>query len=204
MDPLFEFSCGRFHAMTLDVNFTVWNFRSWGRPFRLVSPSLDCSSPKTTPIQIECGWEFCTVLTEAGDVYVWWPFEGTLKDRYREGMAELDKSESTKAIVPHGGKVIPCHAWEVNKDPVKLPMLPDLPDLLGTGLPEEEGKQETKLIKIAALEHSLIGLTNKGHVLGLDRLYDEDVLKFHGEDTTRTWHYVSKGATNDLAPLLEP
>jgi len=172
--------------MTLDANSTVWNFRSWGRPFRLVSPSLDCSSPATTPIQIECGWAFSTVLTRSGDVYAWWPFEGTLEDRYRETMAELDKDESTKAIVPDDGTVIPCHTWEINKDPVKLPILPDLPDLLATGLPEEVRRKETKLIKIASFDNCLVGLTNKGHVLKIDGLTDEDSIQI--------WRYVSENA----------
>ena len=178
-----EFSCGRLHAMTLDADSKIWNFRSWGRPFRLISPSLDCSSPETTPLQIECGWAFSTVLTRSGDVYAWWPFGGTFEDRYREAMAELDKDGSTKAIVPDNETVIPCHTWEINKDPVKLPILPDLPDLLATGLSEEERRKETKLIKIAAFDNCLVGLTNKGHVLKIDGLTDEDSIQI--------WRYVS-------------
>ena len=170
--------------MTLDANSTVWNLRSWGRPFRLVSPSLDCSSPETTPIQIECGWAFSTVLMRSGDVYAWWPFGGTFDDRYRATVAELDLDESTKAIVPDDGKVIPCHTWEMKKDPIKLPILPDLPDLSATGLPEEERKKETKLIKIAAFDNCLVGLTNKGHVLKMDGLTDEESVPI--------WRYVSE------------
>ena len=171
--------------MTLDANSAVWNFISWGRPFRLVSPLLDCSSPGATPTQIECGWDFSAVLTKSGDAYVWWPFDGTVGDRYDEAMEELDKDKSTKAVVPNGGTVIPCHAWEIHEDPVKLSILSDLPDLPATGLSEEERGKETKLIKIAAFEHRLIGLTNKGHVLKMDRLYAEG---------TQVWNYVSKSA----------
>lgn len=170
--------------MTLDANSTVWNFRSWGRPFRLVSPSLDCSSPETTPIQIECGWAFSTVLTRSGDVYAWWPFGDTFEDRYQAKMSQLDLQESTRAIVPDDGTVVPCHTWEINKDPLKLPILPDLPDLQATGLPEEERRKETKLIKIAAFDNCLVGLTNKGHVLKIDGLTDED--------SVQIWNYVSE------------
>jgi len=169
--------------MALDANFTVWNFRSWGRPFRLVSLSLDCSSPETTPIQIECGWAFSTVLTKSGDVYAWWPFGSNFEDQYLQTMTELDKDESTKAIVPDDGTVIPCHPWDLNKDPIKLPILPDLPDLPATGLPEEERRRETKLTKIAAFDNCLVGLTNKGHVLKIDGLTDEDSIQI--------WRYVS-------------
>ena len=101
-------------------------------------------------------------------------------------MAELDKEESTNAIIPDDRTVIPCRTWEINMDPVKLPILPNLPDLLGTGLPEEERRKETKLIRIAALSRNLVGLTNKGHVLMLVKLVNE---KFTG-----TWHYVCKSA----------
>ena len=176
--------------MTLDANSTVWNFRNWGRPFRLVSPSLDCSSPSTTPVQIECGWGFCTVLTKSGDVYAWWPLEGTLGDRYKASMVELDRDESMKAITPHDRTVIPCHTWEIDEDPVKLPPLPDLPDLPGTGLAEEGRQKGTKLIKIAASDACLIGLTNNGHVLKFDGLYSEG--------TMRTWCYVCMSAQTIL------
>lgn len=172
--------------MTLDANSTIWNFSSWGRPFRLVSPSLDCSSPGTTPAQIECGWGFSTVLTRSGDVYAWWPSEGPFRDQYLKTIAEFGKGESTKAVVPEGEAVIPCYTWEMERDPVKLPALPDLPDLPATGLSEKERKKETKLIKIAAFDTCLVGLTNKGHVLKIDGLTDEDSFQI--------WRYVSENA----------
>jgi len=171
--------------MALDANSTVWTFRNWGRPFQLVSPLLDCSSPETTPVQVECGKKTSAVLTRSGDVYVWWPFHGTMESRYKEAMTELDKDESTKAIVPDGRMVIPCYTWEINEDPIKLPKLPKLPDLPGTGLPEEECRKETKLIQIGFCHSSLVGLTNKGHILQLHRLDS----KYFGR-----WCYVSESA----------
>ena len=170
--------------MGLDANSAVWAFHNWGRPFRLVSPSLDCLSLETTPIQVECDTAFSAVLTGSGDVYVWWPSEVTFMDKYSKAMDKLDRDESTMAIVPNGGTVIPCHTWKMDIDPVKLPTLPNLPNLPATGLPEEECRKETKLIKIAVFWSYLIGLTNKGHVLkmnGLDK----------GENI-RTWNYVSE------------
>ena len=158
-------SCGGINATTLDANSTVWNFRTWGRPYRLVSPLLDCSSPERTPIQIEHVWLFSVILTRSGDVYrcqLRWA-------RYWEAMAKLDEDESTRAVIPDGEAAIPCHTWEMGIDPVKLPSLPVLPDLPMTGLGEEERGKETKLIKIAACFHSLVGLTNKGHVLKMNR-----------------------------------
>lgn len=181
--------------MTLDANSVIWNFRSWGRPFRLVSPSLDCSSPETTPAQIECGWSFSTVLTKSGDVYAWWPFGGSFEDQYLQTVAELNKDESTKAVVPDGGAVIPCYTWEMKRDPVRLPVLPDLPDLPATGLLEKERKQETKLIKIAAFDNCLVGLTNKGHVLKIDGMSDENSIQI--------WSYVSGNTRIIWDPFLD-
>ena len=192
--PFLDFSCSALHTMILDANSTVWNFISWGRPFRLVSPLLDCSSPETTPIQIECRLPLSAVLSGSGDVYAWWPYGDAFKSRYQRAMAELDKDESTKAIVPDGGTVIPCYTWEINMDPVKLPALPNLRDLPATGLPGDECRKETKLIKIAGFQNSLVGLTNKGHVLKMDKLYTED--------SARIWHYVSKSVRMIWHPSL--
>ena len=176
--------------MTLDTNSSVWIFTTWGRPFRLVSPFLDCSSPGTTPVQIECCAAISAVLMKSGDIYAWWVFNDTLGRQYREGMVELDKDESAKAIIPDNEMAIPCQTREINSNPVKFRKLPDLPDLLGTGLSEEERRMETKLIKIAAPRWNLIGLTNKGHVLMLHGLRDKD---FNG-----TWRYVCRSAQTIL------
>jgi len=164
--------------MALDANSAVWNFESQERLYRLVSPLLDCSSPETTPIQIQCETLFSAVLTRSGDVYVW--------SMYAEGMTKY-RNKYRRVAVPDGGTDIPCHTWEINVDPTKLPSLPDLPDLPMTGLPEEERRKETKLIQIAACSNSLVGLTNKGHVLQVGRLYG-------GEGLTWFWDYVSEGS----------
>ena len=79
-------------------------------------------------------------------------------------------------------------------DPTKLPALPDLPDLPATGPSGEERRKETRLIKIAACNNYLVGLTNKGHVLKLSGLGDEGY--------TRIWRYVSKNVCV-LVPFLK-
>ena len=174
--------------MILDTNSTVWNFSAWGRPYRLVSLLLDCSSPEMTPIQIERAASFSAILTRSGDVLAQW--FGV--DRYNVAMAKLDKDKSTRAVVLDGETVIPCHTWEVEMDPVKLPCIPSLPDLQMTGLPEEERRKKTKLIKITSIDHSLIGLTNKGHVLKIDGLASEHSIC--------TWRYVSENTRVILLP----
>ena len=172
--------------MALDTNSVVWAFLYWGRPFQLVSSLLDCSSPETTPIQIACNYPFSTVLTRSGDAYQWELFGGSINSQYLETMAKLDKDESTQVIVPDGEVVIPCYTWKMNADPIKLPIPPNLPDLPMTGLPEEEQRKETKLIRIASGGDYLVGLTNKGHVLKMERL--------HITGSTQAWCYVSVSA----------
>ena len=173
--------------MALDTDSTVWTFEEWGNPTRLVSPSLDCSSPETTPIQAECGLSFCAVLTESGDVYVWWPDSDTFDGLRWEAAA-------TRVRPVSGGTIIPCRTKELKMDPIKLSALPDLPDLPDTGLSGEERGRETRLIKIAASYESLIGLTNKGHVLKLNGL--------GSKDGAGIWYYVSKNV-RALVPLLK-
>ena len=182
----FYFSCGSISSVALDANSTVWIFRDWGCPIRLVSPSLDCSSPETTPIQAESGFSFCAVLMGSGDVYVWWT-----DSNFDERLGSEDFITGVHPIET----VIPCRTRKVKMDPIKLPALPDLPDLPDTGLSGEELRKETRLIKIAAGSHYLIGLTNKGHVLVLGGLYSEDY-------TRDVWYYVSKSVCV-LVPLLK-
>ena len=99
-------------------------------------------------------------------------------DLYRE-----TRNFSVDPVIEHEG-VILCQTREFKMDPVRLPPLPDLPDLPDTGLPEEERRKKTRLIKIATCHHHLIGLTNKGHVLKLGEM--------ENEDDTRIWCYVSE------------
>ena len=174
-------SCGWICATTFDTNSTVWNLTIQSRPFQLISPFLDCSSPETTPIQAEGSHVASVVLTRSGDVYVWWPHSDIHPGQYEEAIEKMDKD-------------VPCYTLDFHMDPIKAPTLPDLPDLPATGLSEGERKKETKLIKIAALNFHLIGLTNKGHVLRLDGLEDKDSML--------TWHYVSESANNQTCSQL--
>ena len=176
-------SCGRLHTSALDDVGNIWNFVSWGRPFRLVSTLLDKSSPESMPVQVESGWAFTSVLTESGDVLVWWPRGSILYDKVRNKNTELDQSdirprgtlENEARKNKHNGKYIDCYAWDLFADPVRLPPVPvqNLPDLSNTNLPPEKRNEGTKLVKIAAMDNFIIGLTNKGHVLRYTKLYDE-------------------------------
>ncbi|PFH46985.1 hypothetical protein AMATHDRAFT_153212 [Amanita thiersii Skay4041] len=177
--PTRTISCGRMHCSTLDANNKIWNFVSWGRPFRLSSPVFD--DPEFIPIQVECGWMFSCALVKSGDVFVWWPFSGTMEQRIQVQNREMNNNPDT--LAPQVDHTVPCAVWDLDVPPVRLPSLPHLPEL------EEslDGKvKETKLIKIAGLDGHIIGLTNKGHVV-----------KFRGVENETTagaghWTYLPK------------
>lgn len=139
---------------------------------------LDKSSPSTTPVQVECGWSFTSILTQSADVLVYWPTTGGIRRAISEKRHEWETrniSEARAVSIIEGE--IPCYTWTLETiHPVQLPGIPieRLPNLIKTGLTSEQAKQETKLIQIAALDNHLIGLTNKGHVLRYSSLYGED------------------------------
>ena len=167
--------------MALDSSNQIWTFVSWGRPFRLDTPILDCTSPESTPIQAESGWSFCSILTQSGDVLVFSPFSGEIGRLFEEENRAMDERGDCHAYGTEDHR-IPCVAWSLRADPLRLPPIPKLPELESTGLSPEEREKSTTLIKIAAFDNNIIGLTNKGHVLKFG-----DVSSF---DRTTRWQYV--------------
>lgn len=182
-------SCGRLHTMALDSKDQIWTFVTWGRPFRLDSPMLDCTSPETTPIQAECGWSFSSILTQSGDVLVFWPSSGEISRIYDEENAAMDEREGCNAYGTEDHR-IPCVTWSLRANPLLIPPIPQLPDLESTGLSQEERSKATTLVKIAGFDNHLIGLTNKGHVLKFGDLSNENSF-----DRTTRWQYVGRPAS---------
>ena len=170
--------------MALDSKNQVWTFVTWGRPFRLDSPLLDCTLPETTPMQAECGWSFSSILTQSGDVLVFWPSSGEIGRIYDEEDAAMDERGDCNAYGTEDHH-IPCITWSLRADPLKIPPIPQLPDLESTGVSQEERSKGTTLVKIAAFDNHLIGLTNKGHVLKFGDLSNENSF-----DRTTRWQYV--------------
>ena len=169
--------------MALDDKGRIWTFLSWGRPFSLMSPMLDCSSPESTPLQIECGWAFSSILTKSGDVLIFWPFGGEMQVRIAAKNEEMDREGDKKAEVD-SEDFIPCVTWDLHMNPTRLPPLPQLPKLPEANK-SEEPDSSVHLIQIAALDNNVVGLTDKGHVL-----------KYHGLESETTalsgrWEYVS-------------
>lgn len=177
-------SCGRLHTMVLDSKNLVWTFVNWGRPFRLVTPMLDCTSPETTPLQAESGWSFCAILTQSNDVLVFWPTSGEVGNRLTEEEERMNESGDCHAY-PTSDHTVPCIPVMLQANPLRIPPIPQLPEINDTGLSPEERSKETVLVKIAAFDNALIGLTNKGHVLKFGDLSNE-----HSFNRSTRWEYV--------------
>ncbi|KAI6114811.1 regulator of chromosome condensation 1/beta-lactamase-inhibitor protein II [Pisolithus croceorrhizus] len=156
--PTHAISCGRLHATTLDENMHIWTFLSFGRPFQLVTPFLDVSSPQTSPHQVVSGWDFSAALTKTGGVYVWFPW-GQQMSREIDEHNDIMNGEGQR-VIELEEDVIPCVTWQLHYDPHRLPDLPSLPSLSGGSY-----AKDIRLVKIAAMDQHLVGLTNQGHVV---------------------------------------
>ncbi|KAI0794449.1 RCC1/BLIP-II [Fomes fomentarius] len=176
-------SCGRLHTTALDAAAQVWTFTSWGRPFRLSASSIDKSSPETTPVQVESGWSFSSILTESGDVLVYWPINGYIEEVIDLKMEDLDYTDDVELKAASMARpsedepdVVPCYWWVLQgAELIRLPAIPTgrLPKLECTGL-EDDPEESIRLVKIAGLDNNILGLTNKGHVLRYGSLNRED------------------------------
>ncbi|KAJ3976445.1 regulator of chromosome condensation 1/beta-lactamase-inhibitor protein II [Lentinula raphanica] len=172
-------SCGRLHSSSLDANNQIWTFKSWGRPFRLVSDIL--SSPDSLPVQVECGWTFSAALTSSGSVLVWCPFSNPMRALIETKMNEMDEAGNLKAHTTDEG-LINCVPWDLQADPIVLPSLPlNLPKLAESESDFESIDDQLRIIKIAGFENALVALTNQGHVLLFDTL---------GEASRGNWQYL--------------
>jgi len=175
-------SAGRLHAAALDNTNKIWNFKSWGCPFKLTAPIL--SDPADPPIQVDCGWGFTSCLTKSGTVYVWFPFGGPLKELIETKMSEFGEARASTAREENGS--IPCVTWNTDFEPVRLPAIPILPDLPEVGQPNsDDDETDTHLVQIAGMDRVIIGLTNRGHVLKFQQVVDEISV------SRGRWEYVS-------------
>ncbi|PPQ78400.1 hypothetical protein CVT25_011623 [Psilocybe cyanescens] len=205
--PVRSISCGRLHSSFLDRTNKIWTCTTWGRPFWLSSPIL--SDPDYTPKQIECGWAFSSLLTKSGDVFVWWPFTGSMGEAIEQKMRDMD-SEGEKRAYATENNVIPCISWGLDVMPTRLPPIPPLPELPNTG--NAKKPTTTELIQIAAFDNHIVGLTNGGHVLKYGSLHDEsgvslgrwEYLPQFSEVDTLKIHPTFSGRSNDAAKLEAP
>ena len=128
---------------------------------------------------------YSSVLTEMGDILVWFPFDRAIAGAIATKNEELDALPGgSKAMADLRNNVIPCITWELQKDPAKLPPIPtELPKLT-----TEENSEPAKVVKIAPFDRHLVALTQHGHVLKFDGLSDEASV------ARGAWIYVRDGS----------
>lgn len=111
---------------------------------------------------------------------MWWPLHGefaALKDAHHE-VTDADPAQGVR----DGDGVVHCRPWEVAKDPWPVRgVAGDLPKLR-----EEEGE---RIVKIAAGDDFLIGLTEGGHVLKVN--VNATLVAEELSSRRPRWEYVS-------------
>lgn len=200
-------SCGRNFTTALDHQGKIWCFNSWGRPFVFHANAFDQSNPDNAIIQVECGWTFSAVLNASGNVFVWNPLEGPVGTAVTEREAAFDNLQEDDANDVNGNEIdgiIQCHSWELQGvEPLKLPELPRLPNLTDGEV------TQPRLVKVAAGDQFIIGLTDAGHVVKLDLtdINTPDATTSLGllfQRRARGWEYLPLfSETNEVRELEE-
>ena len=156
--------------------------------------------PESNVVQVEAGWDICAFLTQTGDVYVAFPFSGSLETEAEVHIPRPDAPGPRRRVVRRDDE-LPCECWDLEHHPTKLPPLP-------TNLPELHPKTDAetqdappKLVKIAAGDHFVVGLTDGGRVLKLNLQVDNETglrqLITRGE---LQWDYVCLELRSSRAP----
>jgi SCF-associated factor 1 len=184
-------SAGRRHLLCLDAKHQVWLFASWGRPALIVSSQIQDSTSRTSRVvQVEAGWDMIAVLTEAGHVLVEWPFHGEF---HAQIVQHHDVMIGQDTRLSDGNDVLHCATWEIHKDFLELPALPNnLPVLDRPAVANADSEEELRAVKIAAGEGFVVVLTNQGHVLKMDITHTEslDELRQNLRNGWKNWIYV--------------
>lgn len=169
----------------LDTHQDIWIVQAWGSPARLVAPVFDGAHPESTVAQVDAGWDVCAFLTQTGDAFVVFPFHGSFN---AEVETHLTQPGGEQREILREGNQVPCQCWNIQHHPTKLPALPNNLPALGTNAVDAP----PKLIKIAAGDGFVVGLTDGGHVLKLDlRTNDESALREMVSNDRLQWDYVS-------------
>ncbi|KAG8928190.1 hypothetical protein FRC02_007266, partial [Tulasnella sp. 418] len=123
----------------------------------------------THVVQVDCGYShFVAFLTEDGRVFAMWLSNGPYRDQSNSLNGALNnEGDGYPAKAVNG--IIGCTLVQIDAEPLLLPKLPtDLPTLRAGTVVEGPASEELKLVKIAAGNAMIIGLTNQGHILFID------------------------------------
>lgn len=187
----------------LDVDGKIWCFTSWGKPFIYAPPILETSLSGDDVIQVESGWSFSCALNASGIAFVWKPTWANARWQCRSITSTLDSEyRHVETELALDGTIQCCIGKVTELYPIILPDLPHLPPLC-----DQDDACLPRLIKIAAGDQFMIGLTNYGHVLKFD-LTGIDNQSTPGELASafnqRHWQYVSGIYTPYAGRLTAP
>ncbi|KAG8919024.1 hypothetical protein FRC02_001984 [Tulasnella sp. 418] len=196
-------SCGRTHSAALDIEHRVWLFTRWGRPNLLAfTGTLDKPIQRhprienTQIIQVDCGFDPSVVfLTADGRAFIIWASSGSFLHQETIANAALDANDDGSPVKAIDG-VVKCIPVLIRAEPLMLPPLPsDLPHLQAGVVTEGHPNSPPKLIKIAAGNPYIVGLTDQGHVLymvvrGGDAADGLETLREEFNGGIRRWIYL--------------
>ncbi|KAH8926209.1 RCC1/BLIP-II [Atractiella rhizophila] len=146
--------CGRSHALALDDLGNVWQWSSWGRILNIRDKEHEWGwkEGKSAVKLISAGWHLSTVLTNAGDAYIWWDLE--------KSKIEDKASEQQSARRADGGESADVDAVSFRYEiaTIRLPALPAV-----------DGEvNEEKITQLAAGDKFVIALSSSARVYKLD------------------------------------
>jgi hypothetical protein len=192
-------TCGRSFMTGLDSKGEIWCFTNWGRPFIYAPSILDRTYQGSEITQVECGWSYSAALTASGMVVVWNPINEEMKHSSHRKRKIMDRIMKRKAPETEG--VIRCDPSIMKgAEALVLPELPSLPSL------NADQVENYRLIKIAAGDLFIIGLTNGGHVLKLDLggINERDAVRQLTDlfqQRARGWQYVSLKILHSISDI---
>ncbi|GAA5885629.1 hypothetical protein JCM6882_007502 [Rhodosporidiobolus microsporus] len=149
-----QLEAGRRHIVALGHDGKVWEFQSFGRAVEVRDETgrwgtvAGAGTLSATGVKaVQAGWDYSAVLTNAGDVYVWWQQGSALLDRKAAEAGERDlASFSTQGV-----------AFPLEIDTLRLPPLPPSPS-----------HPEDKIELIACGDNFLIALTSASQLYHLN------------------------------------
>lgn len=150
-----QLEAGRKHVVLRNERGEVWEYRSFGRAYRVVDATQwGTAINGKAVVAVEAGWEHSAILTQDGSVYVWWEFGSGLMDREAAAAGEENLPEAT-----HDSPLLGV-TFSLETETVKLPDIPPLsPDL---------SSPRDKIKVIASGDHFVYALTHQARIYRLD------------------------------------
>ncbi|KAM0747268.1 RCC1/BLIP-II [Meredithblackwellia eburnea MCA 4105] len=171
MGEVVQLEAGRKHVLVRNNAGEVWEYRSFGRAYK-VSDANSLFSPKVDPVtSISAGWTSSAILTRSNQIFIWWepapaPLarlaaeagEGDLQDPSKEGVCF--EAEMNMVQLPEIPGIGSAAAATKKSSRARPSFQPDRDD--------DANAQDEHIASIATGASFLIALTNFGRLFHLD------------------------------------